>query len=82
MVPEPEVHHRIHNSPQMIPILSQVNPLHPPPQPISLRSILIPSAHLRLGLSSGLFPLGFTTKTLYMFLPFPMHWEYTYPSIY
>jgi hypothetical protein len=29
-----------------------------PPQPISLRSILIPSSHLHLGLSSGLFPFS------------------------
>jgi hypothetical protein len=29
-----------------------------PPQPIFLRSILIPSSHLRLGLSNGLFPFG------------------------
>jgi hypothetical protein len=28
----------------------------PDPQPISLRSILIPYSHLRLGLRSGLFP--------------------------
>jgi hypothetical protein len=37
----------------------------PHPQPISLRSILIPSSHLRLGLSSDPFPSGFPTKTLY-----------------
>jgi hypothetical protein len=37
-------------------------------QPISLRSILIPSFRLRLGLPSGLFPSGFPTKTLYTFL--------------
>jgi hypothetical protein len=67
-----KVHHRIHNSPPAIPILSQVNPLHTPPQPISLRSILIPSYHLRLGLPSVLFPSGFPTKTLYTFLPSPM----------
>jgi hypothetical protein len=43
-----------------------------PPKPISLRSILIPSSHPRLGLSSGLFTSGFPTKTLYTFLPSPM----------
>ena len=35
------------------------------PHPTSCRSILILSTHLPLGLSSGLFPSGFPTKTLY-----------------
>jgi hypothetical protein len=38
----------------------QSNPLHP----IPLRSILILSTHLRLGLPSGLFPSGFPTNIL------------------
>ena len=36
-----------------------------PAHPTSWRSILILSSHQRLGLPSGLFPLGFPTKTLY-----------------
>jgi hypothetical protein len=39
-----------------------------PPQLISLKSILIPSSHPHLGLSSDLFYSGFPTKTLYFFL--------------
>jgi hypothetical protein len=37
----------------------------PPPQPVSLRSILFPSSHLRLGLSSDPFPPGFPTKNVH-----------------
>jgi len=37
----------------------------PYPHPSSLRSILILSSHLRLGLPSSLFPSGFPAKTLY-----------------
>jgi hypothetical protein len=43
----PKVHHRIHNSPPTIPILSQVNPLHPPPPPTNL-----PKVHFDLILPS------------------------------
>jgi hypothetical protein len=41
-----------------------------PTQTISLRCIFILSIHLHLGLHSGLFPSGFPTNNLYMFLFF------------
>ena len=64
----PKVHYRTHNCPPPVPILSQLDPVHTP-HPISWRSILILSSHLRL----GLFPSGFPTKTLYTPLPSPIH---------
>jgi hypothetical protein len=55
-----KVHYRVHKSPPPIPVVSQINPVHTT-HPISLRSILIVSTHLRLGLPSGLFPYGLPT---------------------
>jgi hypothetical protein len=63
-------HHRVHKSPTLVPILSKLNPLYP--QPVSLRSILIPLSHLRFGLPSGHYPLGHPTKTLYNFVFSPL----------
>ena len=59
----PKVHHPIHKCPPPVPILSQLDPVHIP-NPTSWTPILILSSHLRLCLLSGLFPLGFPTKTL------------------
>jgi hypothetical protein len=42
------------------------------PNPISLRSILMLSTHLRLGLPSGLLPPGLPTKMFYAPLTSPM----------
>jgi hypothetical protein len=53
----PKVYYR-YKSPPLVPILSQVNPYHPN----SLRSILILSTHLRIGLPSCLFPLLYSVK--------------------
>ena len=53
--------------------LSWASPIHSIyPHPISWRSILILSTHLCLGLSNGLFPSGFPTKTLYTPLSSPI----------
>jgi hypothetical protein len=69
----PKVHYRVHNNPPPVPILSQINPGHTIPS--YLRSILISSTHLRLGLLIDFFLSGFTTNILYEFIfsPFVLH---------
>jgi hypothetical protein len=52
-----KVYYRVYTSPQLVLILIQINPVHA--TPLYLRSILILSTQLRLGLHSCLFPSGF-----------------------
>jgi hypothetical protein len=49
----PKVHYHVHKGPPLVPVLSQINPIDTiPSHPVSLRSILILSTHLCLGLPS------------------------------
>jgi len=57
--------------PTTLPFLIQMHLDHTFPT-CSLRSILILSFHLRLGLLSDLFPSGFPTTLLYAFITSPM----------
>jgi hypothetical protein len=69
----PKVHNCSHKCSPLVAILSQINPVFPPPpHSITSRSILIVSTHLHLGLPSGLFPSGFPTNNLYTFLFSPI----------
>jgi hypothetical protein len=67
----PKVHHCVHKSPPLVPILRQINPVHTTPS--YLRSILILSTHLCLGLPRSLFPSGILTNILYAFLSATIH---------
>jgi hypothetical protein len=55
----------------MVPILSQIHPVHTIPSYFSKIHFKL-STHLRLGLPSGLIPSGFPTNILYAFLFSPM----------
>ena len=59
----PRVYSRIHKCPPPHPILSLLDLVHNPHH-TPWRFILILFSHLCLGLPRGLFPLGFSTKTL------------------
>jgi hypothetical protein len=67
---KPKVQYRVHKSPPLVPTLIQINPAHITPS--YLKSILILSAHLRLGIPSGFYPSGFPINILYAFLFSPI----------
>jgi hypothetical protein len=52
-----KVYYLVHKIPSLVPIRSQINPVHVP-HSIPLKLILLSSSHLRIGLPSGLFPSG------------------------
>lgn len=60
----------VHSSPQLVPVLSQVNP---PSYPISIRPILISYLQIYRDLPTAFVPSGFPAKTLYASLSSPMH---------
>ena len=62
----PKVGYRVYNSPQLVTISSQINPVQAP-FPIYLISILILCSHLSLCFPSLLVPSGFPTKILHTF---------------
>jgi hypothetical protein len=63
---KPNAHYCVHKSHQLVPTMSQINPVHTTPS--YLRSILILFTYLHLGLLSGLFPSGFPTNILHAFV--------------
>jgi hypothetical protein len=65
-----KIHHRFHKSRPTVPILSQLNPLQPPANLPKVHSD--PKLPSKTRSSSGPFPSGFPTKTLYTFLFSPM----------
>jgi hypothetical protein len=62
----PKIHYLVHKSLPLLQILRKNNPVHIT-YPITLRTVLILSTNLRLGLPSSLFPPGFL-RSMYQIL--------------
>jgi hypothetical protein len=75
-----KVHYRVHNTPSLVPILSQIDPVYTTPS-VSLRSILILFTILRLGLPNGLFPSGFPTADSYLLKKILLTRQYTFQAL-
>jgi len=67
----PEVHHRVHNGPQLVPILSHMNPFHTLPThfPKIHPNIILPST---LRSSEWSLTVRLSDQDIYVFLIFPM----------
>jgi hypothetical protein len=66
----PKVHYHVHRWLSLHSVLSQMNPVHTVTLYLRSSSILIP--HLHKGLPSVLFPSGFLTKIVHVFLISPL----------
>jgi hypothetical protein len=57
----PNIHYHVHKNPQLVVILSQINPVHTTTFYFP-KAILILSTHVHIDLPNGLFPSGFPTE--------------------
>jgi len=69
------VHCRIPNSPPLIPIQSQTNPVHAHPSSFTEIISLILTSHLRLGIPRDIFLSRLPTKILDAFLYSTIKWH-------
>jgi len=73
---KPNIHYCAHESPLVIPTLTQINPVQS--TSMSTRSILVLSSHLRPSTANGLLPGGYPTKSQLAFL-FPSYMSHATP---